>query len=437
MINVRFLAAKAYEASKRLALFSSDMKNEILERVAEAIAFSTPAILKANKIDVNNALKKKMPAGFIDRLILNEERLKNMISEIRKVESLKDPVGEIIESRELQNGLFLKRVRVPLGVIGMIYESRPNVTVDSAVLALKSGNAVILKGGSDSINTNRTLVKLMQTVLKEVSFLEPSARLQDSIQFIDSSDHAVIEELLKLNKFIDVVIPRGGKNLIKFVRENSTIPIIETGASVVHTYVHEDADINKAVEIAMNAKLRRVSICNALDVLLLHKDIAAKFLGAFALALPGNQYKIDHLEIRADSVSFDILRKMKKPKRFDLRLKKSKESDYDTEFLDYIMAIKTVKNLDSALEHIASHSLKHSEAIITKNAKTAQRFLQTVDAACVYWNTSTQFSDGAQFGLGAEIGVSTQKLHVRGPFALEGLTSYKWVIEGNGQVRNP
>lgn len=437
MINVRFLAAKAYEASKRLALFSSDMKNEILEKIASAIDFSAPAILKANKIDVNNALKKKMPAGFIDRLILNEERISNMISEVRKVESLKDPVGEIPESRELKNGLFLKRVRVPLGVVAMIYESRPNVTVDSAVLCLKSGNAVVLKGGSDAINTNRTLVKLMRTVLKEVGFLEPSAQLQDAIQFIDSSDRAVSEEFLKLNNFIDVIIPRGGENLIKFARENSTIPVIETGASVVHTYVHEDADIKKAVEIVMNAKLRRVSICNALDVLLLHKDIAAKFLNAFVSALPKNSYKADHLEIRTDDASFDVLRRMKKTKKFDLRLKKSKESDYDTEFLDYILAIKTVKDLDSALEHIARHSLKHSEAILTENAKTAQRFLQTVDAACVYWNTSTQFSDGAQFGLGTEIGISTQKLHVRGPFALEGLTSYKWVIEGNGQIRNP
>lgn len=437
MINVRFLAAKAYEASKRLALFSSDMKNEILEKIAEAIEFSIPAILKANKIDVNNAFKKHMPAGFVDRLTLNKDRLKNIVAEIRKVESLKDPVGETIESRELPNGLFLRRVRVPFGVVGMIYEARPNVTVDSAVLCLKSGNAVILKGGSDAINTNRALVKLIKTVLQEVGGLQPENGLKDAVQFIDSTDHAIVQEFLKLNGLVDVIIPRGGKKLINFVRENSTIPVIETGASVVHTYIHEDADINKAVKIILNAKLRRVSICNALDVLILHKNIAKKFLLNFIAALPKNSYKINKLEIRADSGSFNILREMKRPKKFDLALKKAEEIDYDTEFLDYILAIKTVKSFDGAEEHIAHHSLKHSEAIITENSDIAQRFLQSVDAACVYWNTSTQFSDGAQFGLGTEIGISTQKLHVRGPFALEGLTSYKWIVEGNGQIRNP
>lgn len=437
MINVRYLAEKVREASGQMAQFSTEAKNEILEKIAEAIEENAPAILKANKIDVDVALKKCLPLGFVDRLILNKERLENIAAEIRKVESLKDPVGEIMESRELNNGLFLKRVRVPLGIIGMIYEARPNVTVDSAVLCLKSGNAVILKGGSDSINTNRALVKLIKTVLEEVGGLQPESGLKNAVQFIDSTDHAVVQEFLKLNELVDVIIPRGGKKLINFVRENSTIPVIETGASVVHTYVHEDADIAKAVKIILNAKLRRVSICNALDVLILHKNIAKKFLRNFIAALPKNSYKTNKLEIRADTESFNILRTMKRPKKFDLALKKAKEIDYDTEFLDYILAIKTVRNFDSALEHIFRHSLKHSEAIITENADIAQRFLRRVDAACVYWNTSTQFTDGAQFGLGTEIGISTQKLHVRGPFALEGLTSYKWVVEGNGQIRNP
>ncbi|MBI4994585.1 glutamate-5-semialdehyde dehydrogenase, partial [Candidatus Peregrinibacteria bacterium] len=346
MINVRFLAAKAYEASKKFALFSSVMKNEILEKIACAIEENLPVILKANRIDVDIALKKKMPSGLVDRLILNKERLQNIISEIRKVEALGDPVGKIIESRELKNGLFLKRVRVPLGVIGIIYEARPNVTVDSVILCLKSGNAVILKGGSDSINTNRALIKLIKNALDG---------MQDAVQFIDLADHAAVQELLKLNGLIDVIIPRGGKKLINFVRENSTVPVIETGASVVHTYIHEDADIAKAVKIILNAKLRRVSICNALDVLVLHKNIAEDFLNAFIKALPKNPYKADKLEIHACDSSFNILRSMKKPKKFDLSLKKAKEIDYDTEFLDYILAIKIVRNFDSALEHIAHH----------------------------------------------------------------------------------
>jgi glutamate-5-semialdehyde dehydrogenase len=286
---------------------------------------------------------------------------------------------------------------------------------------------VILKGGSDAINSNRVFVKIIREALGE---------LADAVQLIDSTDRAATMELLKMHDLIDVIIPRGSKGLIDFVRENSSVPIIETGASVVHTYVHEDADIPQAVKIVMNAKLRRVSICNTLDSLLLDRKIAGKFLRDFLAALPKNPYRADHLELRADAESFEILGKLKKPKNFALSIKKSKPADYSTEFLDYILAVKTVRGLDEALNHINHHSLKHSEAILTADSVTAQRFLQSVDAACVYWNTSTQFSDGGQFGMGAEIGISTQKLHVRGPFALLGLTSYKWICEGSGQVRD-
>lgn len=437
MVNVQFLGAKAKQVSAHLGLLSSEAKNEIIEKIAERLEEETPAVLKVNAKDMNAGKRKKLSDGLLDRLLLTKERIKVMAADIRRVAGLKDYVGELMESRELKNGLFLKRVRVPIGVIAMIYEARPNVTVDAATLCLKSGNAVILKGGSDARSSNRALVKIIQDVLKETSFLKPSSRLQDAVQLIDSADRSATEELLHLTNFIDVIIPRGGKNLIDFVRENATVPVIETGASVVHTYVHEDADIAKAVKIILNAKLRRVSICNTLDSLLVHKNIARDFLAAFVKALPKNPYRADRLEIRADNGGFNILRRISQPKDFTLSIKKASAADYDREFLDYILAVKLVRSLDEAQEHISRHSLKHSEAIITENPKIAQRFLQAVDAACVYWNASTQFSDGGQFGLGAEIGVSTQKLHARGPFALEALTSYKWVIEGNGQIRIP
>ncbi len=437
MVSVRFLGEKAKHAGLHLGLLSSEAKNTILEKISDRLEEKIPFILKANAKDMNAGKRKKLSEGLLDRLLLTQARVKAMAEDIRKVATLKDFVGDLIESRELPNGLFLKRVRVPLGVIGIIYEARPNVTVDAATLCLKSGNAVILKGGSDALHSNRALVKIIQEVLKETSFLEPSARLQDSVQLIDSTDRRTTEQLLKLTGLIDVIIPRGGKSLIDFVRENATVPVIETGASVVHTYVHEDADIPMAVKIILNAKLRRVSICNTLDTLLVHKNIARELLHALVEALAKNPYHADHLEIRGDRESFNILRRISQPKDFELRITKASSADYTEEFLDYILAVKLVKSLDEATSHIARHGLKHSEAIVTKDPKIAQRFLETVDAACVYWNASTQFSDGGQFGLGAEIGISTQKLHVRGPFALEALTSYKWVIEGNGQIRTP
>ncbi|MFA6521779.1 MAG: glutamate-5-semialdehyde dehydrogenase [Candidatus Gracilibacteria bacterium] len=435
MQNIRFVAAKAREVSQRLGLLSTEAKNEILFKIADAIEENSPAILKANAKDISAGKRNSLSEGLLDRLLLTKDRILAIAADVRKVAGLEDFVGKIIESRQLKNELYLKRVRVPLGVVGIIYESRPNVTVDAATLCLKSGNAVILKGGSDAINSNRALVKIIQNVLKEVSFLEPPARLQDAVQLVDTADRNVLKELLTLRDFIDVVIPRGGRNLINFVVENSRIPIIETGASVVHTYVHADAEIKKAVKIILNAKLRRVSICNTTDCLLIHQSIAAPLLKEFVAELSKNPYCASHLELRADKKSFDILRKLSAPQNFKLTIKKAQEKDYSTEFLDYILAVKTVKSLDEAIDHISIHSLKHSEAIITEDEAAAQKFLKTVDAACVYWNASTQFSDGGQFGLGAEIGISTQKLHVRGPFALEGLTSYKWVVQGSGQIR--
>jgi len=437
MQNVRLLAESAKEASRKLGLLSTQAKNQILEKIADVLTEGIPKILAANNKDMANGKVKGLTDGLLDRLLLTEQRLQSSISDIRKTIELRDHVGTVIESRELANGLFIKRVRVPLGVVAMIYEARPNVTIDATVLCLKSGNAVILKGGSDAMHSNSAIVEIIKYALDEMSSLSSSSSLRDAVSLIGTTDRNDTLELLNLDELVDVIIPRGSKKLIEFVRENSRVPVIETGASVVHIYVDRKADIQKAVKIVLNAKLRRVSICNALDSLLVHKDIAKDFLAAFAKEIPLNSYGASSLKILADAESAKILNSQNNTSDFNLVVKKSTDADYDTEFLDYILAIKTVKDLDEALHHIEKHSLKHSEAIITEDQAAAMRFLNEVDAACVYLNASTQFSDGGQFGLGAEIGISTQKLHVRGPFALEGLTSYKWVIEGNGQIRTP
>ncbi len=397
-------AQAAVRASRTLAILSSDAKNRALNQIALALLERSDEILAANRDDVERAGNDVM----LDRLQLTPDRIHAMVEDLKTVVALPDPLGEILDEHTRPNGLTIRRVRVPLGVVGMIYESRPNVTVDAAVLCLKSGNAVMLKGGSEAISTNRVLVKIMREAVAKSAEGEPNdgADLADAIQFIDSTDRAVTAEFLKLKGFLDVIIPRGRKGLIDFVAQNATVPVIETGASVVHTYVDEAADLDMALAIVVNAKTRRVSICNALDTVLVHEKIAEDFLEK--LKAPMAEH---HVELRYDDASFG------------------------KEFLDYILAVKVVKSLDEALAHIAQYSLKHSEAIVTQDRATAERFLNEVDAACVYWNASTQFTDGAQFGLGAEMGVSTQKLHARGPFALEGLTSYKWVIYGNGQTR--
>lgn len=390
-----------------MAVLTSDEKNNALAVMGDALLANMEAILAVNKEDVARA-ESAGETVMVDRLLLNEERVRGMVAELRKVIQLDDEIGKIMDTRTHPDGMILERVRVPLGVVGMIYESRPNVTVDATVLCLKSGNAIMLKGGSEALSSNRALVGIMREALAG------TAIPVEAVQFLDTSDRAMIGEFLKLKGYLDVIIPRGGKGLIDFVTQNATVPVIETGASVVHTYVDAAADLNMAVDIVVNAKTRRVSICNALDTLLVHATVAEEFLkklgvspGARSISMAGHS-----VELRFDDAAFG------------------------KEFLDYVLAIKVVDSLDEALEHIARYSLKHSEAIVTKDREVAERFLREVDAACVYWNASTQYSDGAQFGLGAEIGISTQKLHVRGPFALEGLTSMKWVIRGNGQVRN-
>ena len=373
--------------------------------------------MEANAIDLKKGEKKGL-GPILDRLELNEERIEAIANETLKVVELKDYIGEVMEERKTESGFNLKRVRTPIGVIGMIYESRPNVTVDATSLCLKSSNAVILKGGSDAIHSNRVLVRIMQEAIAQAGM--PFA----AVQLVDPPSREAVNKMLKMKDDIDLIIPRGGKGLIDFVRENSVVPVIGTGAAVVHIYLDKEADLTKALPIVVNSKIRRVSICNSLDTLLVHKTQAKEFLPRLAKKL--EKYKV---EIRADQESFTIL------KNHYQNLKKAATADFDTEFLDYILAIKVVKSLNEALEHIEKHSLKHTEAIITDNKVTAGKFLKRVDAACVFHNMTTQYTDGAQFGLGAEIGISTQKLHVRGPFALEGLTSYKWIGEGDYSTR--
>lgn len=407
-------AQSAVEASRVLMTLTSSQKNEALMIVGEALLSNMDAILKANAEDVARA-EAAGQTVMVDRLMLNEERVHGIVAELKKVAALEDEIGKIIDTRNHPDGMTIERVRVPLGVVGMIYESRPNVTVDASVLCLKSGNAVMLKGGSDAISSNRVLVNVMKKALEKTSI--PA----EAIQFLDTTDRAVTGEFLKLKGYLDVIIPRGGRGLIDFVTQNSTVPAINTGASVVHTYIDKEADLNKAAAIVTDAKTRRVSICNTLDTVLVHEDVAEPFLEQ---VVP--QLKNHNVEIRCDERALAMVG----PDGVA-----AKSDDFGCEFLDYILSVKVVDSLNEAIDHITKYSLKHSESIVTENPENAERFLNEVDAACVYWNASTQYSDGAQFGLGAEIGISTQKLHVRGPFALEGLTSMKWVIRGDGQCR--
>lgn len=434
--NIRFLAAQAKEASRHLALLSTEAKNEILIKIGENLLKKKKFLLQENSKDMKRGRQKSLSEGLLDRLLLTPERIEAITRDLEKVVELPDPIGDILEERERPNGLQIQRIRVPLGVVGIIYEARPNVTVDAATLCLKSGNAVILKGGSDALFSNRAITNVIKETLSVFDGLNPSRPLHHAVQLIDSTDRKVVEEFLKLRGLVDVIIPRGGKTLIDFVIQNAKVPVIETGASVVHAYVDELVNLPLAVKVVTNAKLRRTSICNTLDTLLLHQTIAEKFLGQFIQNLISEKKS---LEFRADPKSYKIIegifKKLPKKKTALFTLHHAGLQDFDTEFLAPILAIRITKDLTSAINHIEKHSLKHSEAIITEKKENAERFLKEVDAACVYWNASTQFSDGAQFSLGAEIGISTQKLHCRGPFALEALTSYKWIIRGSGQIR--
>ncbi len=406
----------AKKASKVLARLSTQTKNKALHSIADALIAKQDEIVKANRLDCSDAKKSGMDAAMLDRLMLNPERIKGMANDVRTVAALPDPVGEAIEARVLPNGLRLEKRRVPLGVICTIYESRPNVTSDIASLCLKSGNAVVLRGGKESLRSNSILAK----VIKEAA--QAGGVPGDAIQFIESTDRALVNQLLKLKGTIDLIIPRGGEGLVSMVNENATIPVLASGVGVCHMYVDPTADLKKAAAIAYNAKVQRPTVCNALDCVLVHSKVAGKFLPMMAKEL--SKAKV---EMHCDKRALAILS--------DFNSKRAVASDWGKEFLALVLAVKVVDSIDEAIEHIEEYGSGHSEAIITEDYSAAMRFTEEVDAACVYVNASTRFTDGGQFGLGAEVGISTQKLHARGPMGVRELTTYKWIILGSGQVR--
>jgi glutamate-5-semialdehyde dehydrogenase len=410
-------AAKA--ASRKLAFLDTEVKNKALLSIAEALMIKQDQILAANNWDYKESEASGMSAAMLDRLMLSSSRLEAIAQDVRTAATLPDPVGEVLEERTLPNGLQLSKKRVPLGVIGAIYESRPNVTVDISILCLKSGNAVILRGGKEALRSNLALAKVVQETAYQLGIP------QGAVQFIESTDRTMVHRMLKMKETIDLIIPRGGAGLIKFIAENAAMPVVAGGVGVCHTYVDRSADLEKAVAIAYNAKVQRPTVCNALDTLLVHADIAARYLPLIA-----QEWAKAGVEIHCDERALSILKPV-----LSLKLVPAKDEDWGREFLALIAAIKVVNSLDEALEHIERYASGHSEAIVTEDNSAARRFLNEVDAACVYANASTRFTDGAQFGLGAEIGISTQKFHARGPMALKELTSYKWIIIGNGQVR--
>ena len=411
---VKTKAAAAKKAAAKLAVTSTAVKNKALLAMAEALLAKQEEILAANVLDMERAAAKGMKSSMLDRLKLTTARIEGMADGLRQVANLPDPVGNVLDGKTLANGLTITKVRVPLGVIGIIYEARPNVTADAAGLCLKSGNAVVLKGGSEAMESN----KAVAGILSEAA--TAAGMPKGAIQFIDTSDRQAVQDLIHLNGLVDVVIPRGGAGLIKMVVMNATVPVIETGAGVCHTYVDASADVEMAVKIAYNAKVQRPSVCNAMETLLVHKDIADKFMPAMLA-----KYAEAGVEIRGDE----------NVQSFDKAVVPVTEEDWATEYGDLRLSVKIVDSIEEAMEHIARFGTGHSECIVTNDYSQAQLFQKTVDAAAVYVNASTRFTDGNEFGFGAEIGISTQKLHARGPMALPELTSTKYLICGNGQIR--
>jgi glutamate-5-semialdehyde dehydrogenase len=405
-------AAKA--AAHRLAYLSTDIKNQALHNICQEVLARADEILTANQRDYRAAQASGMSAHMLDRLMLNSSRLEGIAQDMLAIASLPDPVGEVFDMRTGSSGLQIGRKRVPLGVIGAIYESRPNVTVDIAALCLKSGNAVILRGGSNS-----ALAKVVQEAATRAGVPE------GAVQFVDDTDRALVDHMLSMSDVIDLMIPRGGVGLIRSVIEKAAMPVVSGGIGVCHTYVDRNADLDRAVAIAYNAKVQRPTVCNALDTLLVHADIAERYLPLIAA-----EWAQAGVEIHADEPAQAILKAQP-----DLKLIPATEADWGQEYLALVAAIRVVDSLDEALEHIERYGSGHSEAILTEHYPAAMRFLNEVDAACVYVNASTRFTDGGQFGLGAEVGISTGKLHARGPLGLKELTTYKWIILGSGQVR--
>ena len=413
-MNLMIEGRKAQEASTQLAMLATERKKEALLHIAKLLRASTEEILAANAKDVEKAIEKGVKDSLVDRLRLTEARIDAMAEGLEQITELEDPVGTVLAQWKRPNGLRIRKIRVPFGVIGIIYESRPNVTVDAFGLCFMSGNAVILKGGSDAITSNLALGAILRRGLADCGITE------DAVYVVEATDRETTKQLMRLNQFVDVLIPRGSANLINTVLENSTIPVIETGTGNCHIYVDVKADLKKAIDIIINAKTQRMGVCNACESLVVHRDIAAKFLPMLAEALA--PYNID---IRADEEARAVVGSFSE----------ATEEDFGTEYLDRIISVKTVGSVEEAIAHINRYHTKHSDAIITRDCKAADLFLRAVDSACVYVNASTRFTDGFEFGFGAEIGISTQKLHARGPMGLAELTSYKYQVVGNGQVR--
>ena len=414
MTDLMQLGQQAKDSAQQLALMPTNRKNELLVQMAKTIKKNQQAIIEANHKDLEKAVENNISETMQDRLQLTPERINAMVAEIEKIASLDDPIGKVDEMWTNTDGLRIGKKRVPLGVIGIIYESRPNVTTDAASLAFKSGNAVILRGGKEAFFSNQLLVQLLQQVLLS------AGESPYAIQFVDDTSHETAEQLMRLTEYLDVLIPRGGAKLIQRVKEQATVPIIETGTGNNHVYIDKEAQLSMAVKIIVNAKASRPSVCNAAETLLIHSEIAPFFLPAIEKEL------VEHgVSLRADARALEYLE----------TAALAEEADWDTEYLDYILAVKVVDALSEAIAHINRHNTKHSETIVTDSYSASQRFLNEVDAAAVYVNASTRFTDGSVFGFGAEIGISTQKLHARGPMGLNELTSTKYIIYGDGQIR--
>ena len=415
---------KAKEASRFLSSIDSTFKNKALHKMGEDLKANMDKIIEANKIDMEKGKEKGLSKALLDRLLIDEKRVNNMVNGLIEVSELSDPVGEVLNMWKRPNGINIGVKRVPLGVIGIIYEARPNVTVDATALCLKSGNAVILRGGSEAINTNKAIGEIL-----EKSAID-SGLPEGTVQLIETTDREIVNKMLKLNEYIDVLIPRGGRGLIDNVVKNSTVPVIQTGVGLCHTYIDDSANLQMAKDIVINAKTQRPGVCNAMETLLVHKNVASTFLPDMVKEL--NKYGV---ELKLCEKSLDVVKNSIKDEKILCSISKATDEDWDTEYLDLILSIKIVDSLDEALNHIYEHGTKHSEAIITENYTNSQRFLNEVDAAAVYVNASTRFTDGSEFGFGAEIGISTQKMHARGPMGLSQLTTTKYIIYGNGQIR--
>ena len=409
----------ARAASRKLARLPAEVKDRAVLNVASALTGGQEDVLEANEKDYRAGKANGLSEAMLDRLLLTPQRLESIASDVRSIAALPDPVGEVFDMRTLPNGLLAGKKRVPLGVIGAVYESRPNVTVDISVLCLKSGNACILRGGSEAVHSNAILARLIRRAIAEVGVPE------DAVQFVDNTDRALVEHMLGMREYIDLLIPRGGPELIRSVAEKASMPVVTGGIGVCHTYVDRSADLDKAVDIAYNAKVQRPTVCNALDSLLVHSEVAPQYLPRIA-----REWASAGVELRCDRRSLSVLGPVE-----GLKVVPATEEDMGKEFLALVAAVKVVDSLDEALDHIETHGSGHSEAIISEDYSAATRFLDEVDAAAVYVNASTRFTDGAQLGLGAEVGISTQKYHARGPMGLREMTSYKWIVLGSGQVR--